>query len=127
MNEGFDRSYYIHVYRATQLTEEPIEYSMIYQLSMISCLTGTFSVFAYRTEEMRPTWFAIPNNHLKLGVTPDPSLSQVPYDEMWPDDRLWFPLLLEGEYFHGRCDFHREGSDEQPLWILERWWFGKEH
>jgi 8-oxo-dGTP diphosphatase len=33
----------------------------------------------------------------------------IPYAEMWADDRLWMPLLLEGRYFWGRFLF---GGDE---------------
>lgn len=32
-------------------------------------------------------------------------LSAIPYDEMWADDRVWFPLLLEGRRFVGRFLF----------------------
>lgn len=41
------------------------------------------------TEEMRPQWFPV---------------SQIPYDQMWPDDRHWMPMLLEGKSFFGRVD-----------------------
>jgi mutator protein MutT len=34
------------------------------------------------TEEMAPQWF---------------SLSDVPYDEMWQDDRYWLPHVLDGK------------------------------
>ena len=30
-------------------------------------------------------------------------LDAVPYAEMWPDDRLWFPHLLAGRPFRARC------------------------
>jgi 8-oxo-dGTP diphosphatase len=42
------------------------------------------------TEEAVPLW------------TP---LDQIPYDEMWADDRLWVPLLLEGAHFQGFFEF----------------------
>lgn len=35
------------------------------------------------TEEMKPEWFSFEN---------------IPYDTMWPDDRLWLPQFLEGKY-----------------------------
>jgi 8-oxo-dGTP diphosphatase len=36
-------------------------------------------------------------------------LAAMPYDEMWADDRLWFPLLLAGTPFRGRFLF--DGDD----------------
>ena len=32
-------------------------------------------------------------------------IDDVPFDEMWADDRLWFPHLLNGEFFRGRFLF----------------------
>jgi 8-oxo-dGTP diphosphatase len=29
----------------------------------------------------------------------------IPYDQMWADDRLWLPLLLDGKRFRGRFVF----------------------
>lgn len=29
------------------------------------------------------------------------AIDAMPYDEMWEDDRTWFPLLLAGKYFRG--------------------------
>ena len=41
--------------------------------------------------EMRPKWFPIP---------------EVPYNDMWPDDRLWFPLMFRGQKFSGYFKFN---------------------
>ena len=38
------------------------------------------------TDEAIPMWFDI---------------RAIPYEEMWEDDRLWLPLLLEGKQFSG--------------------------
>ncbi|KAA0191788.1 hypothetical protein HAZT_HAZT000889 [Hyalella azteca] len=46
------------------------------------------------SEEMRPEWHPI---------------SSLPYDRMWADDRLWYPLLLAGACFRGH--FHFKGHD----------------
>ncbi len=45
---------------------------------------------ARETEEAVPLW------------TP---VDRIPYDEMWADDRLWLPLVLEGRGFDGRYTF----------------------
>ncbi len=42
------------------------------------------------TEEMRPQWFPV---------------GAIPYAEMWPDDRYWLPLFLEGKKFRTRFLF----------------------
>ena len=44
---------------------------------------------------MRPQWF----EH-----------SDIPFESMWPDDPLWFPLLLSKRYFDGYFKF--EGHDK---------------
>lgn len=38
------------------------------------------------TEEMRPEWFKV---------------TELPFDDMWPDDPLWMPHLLESKLFSG--------------------------
>lgn len=45
------------------------------------------------SEEMRPQWF---------------STDAIPFDEMWPDDRYWFPLFLSGKKFKGKFLFGAE-------------------
>ncbi|XP_077383573.1 oxidized purine nucleoside triphosphate hydrolase [Festucalex cinctus] len=46
------------------------------------------------TEEMRPQWF---------------DRNKIPFDQMWADDKLWFPLLLQKRKFVGY--FHFQGHD----------------
>ena len=45
------------------------------------------------SEEMRPKWF---------------SINKIPYEEMWPDDKYWLPLLLNGKLFRGKFEFDLE-------------------
>lgn len=42
------------------------------------------------TEEMQPKWF---------------TFAQIPYNDMWPDDKYWFPIFLEGNTFRGNFTF----------------------
>lgn len=47
------------------------------------------------TEEMRPQWFA---------------KNAIPFDEMWPDDRYWFPFFFAGKNFTGQFSFHDQNN-----------------
>jgi mutator protein MutT len=49
------------------------------------------------TEEMAPRWFKI---------------SDIPYAEMWEDDRYWLPQVLDGKFVRGEFIFD---SDEKML------------
>lgn len=42
------------------------------------------------SEEMKPQWFHI---------------DEIPFNKMWPDDKHWMPLFLEGKKFNGRFLF----------------------
>jgi 8-oxo-dGTP diphosphatase len=58
----------------------------------------------HETEEAAPIW------------TP---VNAIPYDEMWEDDRLWLPLLLEGKKFSGRWIFDGERMLDHSLEALQ--------
>lgn len=47
------------------------------------------------SEEMKPQWFHI---------------DEIPFDEMWPDDKHWFPLFLQDKKFHGKFLFDESDS-----------------
>jgi mutator protein MutT len=42
------------------------------------------------SEEMRPEWYKLDN---------------IPYDDMWEDDRYWLPQILDGKRVHGSFTF----------------------
>ncbi len=46
-------------------------------------------------EEMKPEWFKI---------------DEIPFDKMWPDDKYWFPMLLDNKRFEGRFVFGERGE-----------------
>lgn len=50
----------------------------------------TFTGEPTETEEMRPEWFRV---------------DQIPYEEMWPDDRHWLPYFLAGKKFRTKFLF----------------------
>jgi mutator protein MutT len=50
---------------------------------------------AVETEEMRPQWCA---------------LDDIPYDDMWEDDRIWLRSVLDGGMVHMRFYFDPNGA-----------------
>jgi 8-oxo-dGTP diphosphatase/2-hydroxy-dATP diphosphatase len=48
------------------------------------------------TEEMKPKWFHV---------------DDIPFNEMWEDDRYWFPYFLRKQPFHARFLF----ADEKTI------------
>lgn len=47
---------------------------------------------------MRPQWF---------------TFADVPYDQMWEDDQIWLPMLLNGQDpFYGRMYFKRKPVED---------------
>lgn len=66
-----------------------------------------FSASVYKgdpreTEEMAPKWF---------------DLDKVPFEDMWPDDKIWFPHMLQNKLFYGR--FNYKGFDTILNYKLE--------
>jgi len=47
------------------------------------------------SEEMLPKWFHI---------------DEIPYKEMWPDDKYWMPLFLENKKFRGKIYFKDQNT-----------------
>lgn len=56
---------------------------------------GDFEGEPVEGEEMKPQWF---------------HTDEIPFDQMWPDDKYWFPLFLAGKKFKGKFVF--EGQDK---------------
>jgi 8-oxo-dGTP diphosphatase len=58
---------------------------------------------ARETDEAAPLWTG---------------LGQIPYDEMWEDDRIWLPLLLAGQTFSGRFLFDGDAMLDAEVDVL---------
>ena len=71
--------------------EKPFMYVHIYK-------TDNFSGEPEETEEAKPEWF--PTNNL-------------PYEQMWPDDKYWIPKMLNEEKFTARFQFDQDGDQIQ--------------
>lgn len=46
--------------------------------------------------EARPEWFHV---------------DELPFEEMWPDDKHWLPLMLDGQAFKGEFFFDEDGDE----------------
>jgi len=47
------------------------------------------------TDEMRPQWF---------------SISEIPFERMWLEDKHWMPLFLAGKRFEGEFYYNKDGT-----------------
>ncbi len=56
------------------------------------------------SEELKPQWFG---------------LDEIPYDNMWADDKHWLPMVLAGKKVEGRFDFINEGAQIDGFDIRE--------
>lgn len=65
----------------------------------------TFTGIPTESEEMRPQWFDI---------------KDIPFDQMWQDDKYWLPLFLEGKKFNGKFMFdeHDNILEKQLIEII---------
>jgi 8-oxo-dGTP pyrophosphatase MutT (NUDIX family) len=56
------------------------------------------------SEEMRPSWFRV---------------DEIPYDEMWDDDRFWLPLVLDGERVRATFVYQADNETVESFQIDE--------
>lgn len=66
--------------------------------------TDRFDGEAVETAEAVPLWTG---------------LDAIPYDEMWEDDRLWLPLVIEGQCFSARWVFAEDRMLDHEIRLVE--------
>lgn len=95
-----------------QVGELAFEFRDGLQLHCAVFLAQQFAGEARETEEAVPLWTHI---------------HDIPYDEMWADDRHWLPLLIAGKRF--RASFHFDGEKllEKQVEILDNTHFFADH
>src|SRR3989344_8511009 len=69
--------------------------TFVYNDDQMAMEVHIFSITSFdgepqESDEMLPKWFA----H-----------NEIPFDQMWPDDRYWLPLFLAGKNFKGEFIF----------------------
>ncbi len=69
------------------------QFSDGYALEVYVFMTHQYSGTAIETDEAIPLWTTI---------------DQMPYDEMWEDDRIWLPLMFRNQAFDGRYLFDKD-------------------
>ncbi|KAF8512056.1 NUDIX hydrolase domain-like protein [Gautieria morchelliformis] len=97
-------------------------YPYAHQIGIYS--SDMFQGVPTESDEMRPEWFSLPSEYCagSSGVHPG-ELPPIPFDRMWPDDRLWMPLLFSRKPFMGRVDFRKLTGPAEKTEMV-KWWFG---
>ena len=72
-----------------------IEFDEFYKGERTKVIMHIFVANSYsgrikESDEMKPKWF---------------NLNSIPYESMFPDDKLWLPKILKGETFKGKFKF----------------------
>lgn len=72
-----------------------IEFDEIYKGNKQNLVFHLYMVYEWEgepseTDEMNPKWF---------------NINSIPYNQMFPDDKFWLPLILEGKKIKGYFDF----------------------
>jgi len=71
-----------------------------YSIDVTVFVASEFSGEPRETEEAVPLWFQAEN---------------IPYHEMWEDDRIWLPRVLKGEKVDGRFVFDKDRMLEHDV------------
>jgi len=70
---------------------------------------------------MKPEWHSCAPESSDLPV--------IPFDRMWPDDDLWFPLMLAKKTYVGRVDFDKppagDAAQKMEDGAMRKWWFAE--
>jgi 8-oxo-dGTP diphosphatase/2-hydroxy-dATP diphosphatase len=93
-----------HIFQATKYHGEMYETEgCILRNALSFFLLRSFFCFDI---EMLPKWFDV---------------KQIPYDNMWADDKHWFPLALDNHCFHGHFLFEKDEKTiiKQTLTIVD--------
>ena len=83
-----------------QLGELRFQFTDGYSTHVYVFRGNSFEGTPVETSEAIPIWFRF---------------KDIPYDEMWEDDRFWLPLLIDGKSFKGRFLFDDDSMLDYQL------------
>ena len=84
----------VHVFTVVNYKGHPVETEGKQNSGHSSIFFDFFFIYFLINLEMLPKWFHI---------------QEIPFQDMWADDKMWFPLFLAGKKFQGYFLF--EGHD----------------
>lgn len=71
-----------------------------YSIDVSVFVANSFIGTPTETDEAEPLWF---------------ELDAIPYDEMWEDDRIWLPRVLQGERVDGKFVFDSDRMESHSI------------
>lgn len=90
----------IEVNDSQQVGRLRFQFTDAYSIDVHVFLATHYAGTPMETAEAEPLWFA---------------KADIPYDEMWADDRLWLPRVLAGDTVDGRLIFAKDVILEHEL------------
>jgi 8-oxo-dGTP diphosphatase len=87
-----------------RLGEHRFQFTDGYSIHCWVFRTSNYAGTAIETPEAAPLWTAI---------------KAIPFERMWADDRIWLPLLIEGQAFTARWIFDKDSMLDYELDLLD--------
>ncbi|NIP19117.1 MAG: NUDIX domain-containing protein [Xanthomonadales bacterium] len=94
----------IHVRNLECMGEHRFQFVDGYSIHCWVFRTFDFEGEAVETPEAVPLWT---------------SLDEIPYGEMWEDDRIWLPLVIDGRHFSARWVFDGDRMLDHDIRIVD--------
>ncbi len=91
---------FIKATEVTQYGQLDFQFTDGYALRCFVFRADQYTGTPTETDEAIPLWFAT---------------QDIPYDQMWEDDRIWLPLLLQRQGFYGQFIFDSDAMLDHKL------------
>ena len=94
----------IRVHDLECMGEHKFQFTDGYSIHCWVFRTSSYEGEAVETDEAVPLWT---------------TLDAIPYDEMWEDDRMWLPLLIDGQCFSARWVFDDDRMLDHDIRLVD--------